>query len=182
MVNELSLILIGSVSALSGVLISEIFGYLKRKSEEKRWYVQHFLGLKIDALKNLHNSLEDCYKTFNIYGNTGVQNWTQYQTEILTIEEKYRTAIRMAIIYLSNEEKEIFESFLGQVRQIGSAIRSDIPAPQVGSRRNRLSQSVSITLPMVNNWPTFIDSYNAAVDCVRELLNPRQLKEYIENI
>lgn len=52
--------IIASVSAILGVAVSQIFELLKRKSEEKRWYSEFFLGRKIDALHRLYTSLVDC--------------------------------------------------------------------------------------------------------------------------
>lgn len=93
--------LVGAAGTIAGILISRFFEYQDRRSEEKRWYAQYFLNLKIDALKKLQITLEDCNKKCHINGNVGVQTFEEYQKEIAPCEEAYRIAIRMAIIYLT---------------------------------------------------------------------------------
>jgi len=46
---ELLYIIIGAACSLIGVYITQYYESKKRKSEEKRWYADYFLGRKIDA-------------------------------------------------------------------------------------------------------------------------------------
>jgi len=98
----------------------------------------------------------------------------------LSLEEEYRTAIRMAIIYLNDEEKEIFEHFLGEFRQVRSAISKNLPTSKLLQNRQTLKNYQPPPTPQVKNWNTLLGAYNKAVDCIRNLLNPEQLKNILK--
>ena len=61
MLDGLLSAVIASVSMLIGVVIAQFFGFLNRKSEEKRWYAQYFLDLKIDTFKRDCKSIKKIF-------------------------------------------------------------------------------------------------------------------------
>jgi len=180
LIEILAIGLVGAISAIAGILISRFFEYQDRRSEEKRWYAQYFLGLKIDALKKLQITLEKGYFTFQKYGNIGPLTYDEFNTEIQPIQESFRVAIRFAVIYLTNEEKQIFEDVLGEFRQIEYAIRKCIPRWETEPPKD--TSNILRPIPNVENWDTFMKNYNRAVDCIGQLLNPKNLRDYIKNI
>lgn len=69
MTQTILVAIISAASALLGVWIAQRYESIRRKSEQRRWYADYFLGRKFDALNNLYASLVDCHFTMNFYGN-----------------------------------------------------------------------------------------------------------------
>lgn len=163
---------IGAVAVILGLFISRVFEYQDRKTEEKRWYAQYFLGLRIDALKKLHIALEEAYKGSNIYGSKAASTSSEDIQNLAPLIDEYRMAIRMAIVYLTTEQFKIFGNTLGQFRGI----------LQDAMTFYNLKGKTPNPKSLMGNWPELLKSYENAVDCLKELLNPKNLREYVEKI
>lgn len=159
---ELLGVIVGACISIITLIIKLSFDHIKLKSEEKRWYGEDFLKLQIKAFENLLSTLEDCYVTCNQYGNYPPKSTTEFNTKVLPTQEAYRRAIIMASIYLKEEEKKIFDKYLGAVTDTIRKIQS----------RNTAQI----------NWSQLLDTREQAINCLKNLLNPKKLKEYIDSI
>jgi len=163
--------IIAAASALLGVWITQHYESKKRESEERRWYADYFLGRKIDALNNLYATLVDCYFTMNFYGNCPPSTLQEFKEKIQPKEEAYLRAKVMASIYLDDEVDKIMSKALGAFRQASMAIWLSLPNDQCPANKNSYS-------PGIRNldWSNFTETYNKAVACLKDMLNPKILE------
>ena len=167
-------ILVGIIiaaSTLLGVWITQRYESKRKESEERRWYADYFLGRKIDALNNLYATLVDCHFTMNFYGNCPPSTLQEYKERVQTKEEAYLRAKVMASIFLDDEAGKIMSDVLGAFRQAGMAIWLSLPSDQCPANKNSYDQSV------VNfDWAGFNKTYDSAVACLKDMLNPKILE------
>lgn len=163
--------IISAVSVLLGVLITQRYESRKRESEEKRWYADFFLGKKIDALNNLYAALVDCHFTMNFYGNIPPTTLQELKEKVHPKEEAYLRAKVMASIYLNDEADKIMSAALGAFRQASMAIWLSLPDDQIPVNKNSYSREIRIL-----DWARFIETYEKAVDCLKNMLNPKVLE------
>ena len=160
-----------AASTLLGVWITQRYESKRRESEERRWYADYFLGRKIDALNNLYATLVDCHFTMNSYGNYPPSTLQEYKERVQTKEEAYLQAKVMASIFLDDEAGKIMSDVLGAFRQASMAILFSLPSDQCPANKNSDDQSV------VNmDWAGFNKTYDSAVACLKDMLNPKILE------
>jgi len=167
-------ILVGMISAASvllGVWITQRYESRKRESEERRWYADYFLGGKIDALNNLYVTLVDCHFTMNFYGNCPPSTLQEFKEKVQPKEEAYLRAMVMASIYLGNEADKIMSDALGSFRQASMAIWLSLPNDQCPANKNSYNRSIRDL-----NWERFKETYEKAVACLKDMLNPKVLE------
>ena len=163
--------IIVAASTLLGVWITQLYESKRRESEERRWYADYFLGRKIDALNNLYATLVDCHFTMNFYGNCSPSTLQEYKEKVQTKEEAYLRAKVMASIFLDDAAGKIMSDVLGAFRQAGMAIWLSLPNGQCPANRNSYDPSV------VNfDWVGFNKTYDSAVACLKDILNPKILE------
>jgi hypothetical protein len=167
--------ILSAASVLFGVLITLFSELLKRKSEEKRWYAEFFLGRKIDALNNLYAALVDCHFTMNFYGNIPPSTMQEFKEKVQPKEEAYLRAKVMASIYLDEEADRIMSSALGAFRQASTAIYLNMPDDQCPAKNSYSPSNRNL------DWEGFMDTYERAVACLMNMLNPKVL-EHIEKV
>ena len=111
---------------LAGVVITFLmtnhFETKRRVLEHRRWYVDHFIGDKIESFKRLHQALVDCHFTLNLYGNIPPQTQAEFENEVLPKQEAYLRAMVMASIYFNKDENKVLSKALGAFRQASRAI------------------------------------------------------------
>lgn len=163
--------IISSASALLGVWITQRYESRKRESEERRWYADYFLGRKIDALNNLYATLFDCYFTMNFYGNCPPSTLQEFKEKVQPKEEAYLRAKVMASIYLDDEADKIMSNALGAFRQASMAIWLSLPNDQCPANKNSYPLSIRNL-----NWSNFMETYEKAVVCLKDMLNPKVLE------
>jgi len=165
-------IIIGAIIPIITFSITQYFDYKKFKSEEKRWYGEYFLKLKVDTIKNLHSVMEECYFIYNKYLNLSPISIKEYNEYVCGKSEDYRDAKVMAEIYLDEEQNKILSHMLEVLRKADNAIK--ICAEQnIGVN--------GLTNPPFD-WKEFLQAREDAVNVFKELLNPKSLREYIRNI
>jgi len=100
-------IIIGSIITIGTFTVTQIFDYFRLKSEERRWYSEYFLNLKIENLQDMHQKLEDCTNIF-LYKWGFLEKFTiddiKKQLEPFVIE--YMNAVKKAMIYLDRKGKD----------------------------------------------------------------------------
>ena len=156
--------IIVAASALFGVGLTLFFEWLRRKSEERRWHADYFLGRKIDALSNLLVTLTDCHFTMNFYGNYPPDTLEEYKNKIQSKETDFFRAKALSYIYLDTEGDKIMSEVLGAFRQAGILIHRNIGT----------SDSAKI------EWDGFVKKYENAITWLKKKLNPEVLKDVEE--
>jgi hypothetical protein len=170
--REVLVAIISAASALLGVFITQIYESRKRASEEKRWYAEFFLGRKIDALNGLYAALVDCHYAMNFYGNDPPSTMQEFKEKIQLKENAYLRAKVIASIYLDEEADKIMSCALGAFRQASMAIWLRTPD---NPHKNSYDASTREL-----DWPQLGNRYEAAVACLKDILNP-QILERFEN-
>ena len=61
MTDGVKIAIISSASVLGGVIASQVFELLKRKSEERRWYADYFLPKKYESISNLYAAIQSTH-------------------------------------------------------------------------------------------------------------------------
>ncbi len=162
---------ISAASALLGVLITQRYESRRRESEERRWYADYFLGRKIDALNNLYATLVDCHFAMNFYGNCSPSTLQEFKEKVLPKEDAYLRAKVMASIYLNQEGDKTMSEALGAFRQANMAIWLNLPDDQCSVDKNSYDQSIRRL-----DWKRFSNTYEKAVACLKDTLNPKILE------
>mgnify|MGYP000908844191 CR=1 FL=1 len=165
--------ILSAVSALLGSLIAQWYESKKRKSEEKRWYADYFLGRKTDALSNLYAALVDCHFAMNFYGNCPPTTLQEFKEKVQPKEETYLRAKVMASIYLADDADKIMASALGAFRQASMAIWLSLPKGECPVDKSSYDSAV-----MKFDWSNFSNAYEAAVSCLKTELNPKVLDNF----
>jgi len=170
MIETILVAIISAASVLLGVWITQRNESRKRESEERRWYADYFLGKKIDSLNSLYASLVDCHFSLNFYGNCPPSTLQEFKERVQPKEEAYLRAKVMASIYLDDEADRIMSSALGAFRQASMAIWLSLPNDQCPVNKNSYDTSTKKL-----NWEKFAETYEKAVVCLRDMLNPKVL-------
>lgn len=105
---ELFNIIFPAVTGLFGVFLALIYEERKRKSEEKRWYMDHILERKIDSLVDLYGSLLDCFLSATVYMSYDPGKFDDYTRK----ENAYIHNLSKAAIYLDHDEYQVMYDFL----------------------------------------------------------------------
>ena len=154
--------LIGASGALIGIFISRYYNLQDKKIEEKRWYAQYLLNLRIESYRKLQISLEDCYNAYRIYGKAN-QHTSGDLAKLKKSIDELRYAISTISIYFVDCEKYFWIDVLKDMESFYLNI----------AENKELSDS---------DWLMFQNDYEAARSCFHNLLNPTDLREYIEKI
>ena len=168
---EILYVLIGAIGSLIGVGITLFFDLKKRRSEEKRWYAEFFLGRKIDALNELHLNLIDCHYSLNQYGNFPPKTKMEYDQEIQVKVDKFLRSKVIASIFLTDVQDEIVSQSLGSFRQASMAIWLNLPKGECPVSKNSYPSEIQNV-----DWIKFGDSYENSTKLLKEILNPEFLK------
>lgn len=167
--------ILSAISVLAGVLITQRYESRKRESEERRWYADYFLGKKIDALNNLYAALVDCHFTMNFYGNCPPSTLQEFKEKVQLKQETYLQANVMASIYLDEEIDKIMAEALGAFRQASMAIFLNLPDDECPANKNSYSSQVRYL-----DWERLSETYENAVACLKEILNPKVLEHVVK--
>ena len=164
-------VVIGAVIPAIMFIGSKIFDFLKLKSEEKRWYGEHLLKLRIDTLRDLQLIMEESFFIYNKYLNLSPINEEEYFKNVAGKSEKYRDAKVLSEIYLTQAQDGVLSTMLGQLRLADKAIADSI----------RLNTGVNGLTPPFG-WGEFLDAHTNAQNSLKELLNPNSFRNYLDNI
>jgi hypothetical protein len=110
MPDTIAVAIISAVSALAGVAISQTFEYLKRKSEETRWYADYFLPKKFDSISNLYAQLQTVHGALTIYHVRKIENKVELEVKVVSVFNSFLHKYHLANIYLP----ESVNSSIGQ--------------------------------------------------------------------
>src|SRR3990172_5882523 len=116
---------------LLGVGVTLWFQDKRNVLEQKRWYVDHFIGEQLQSFRKLHVALVDCHFTMNFYVSHSPQTLIEFKEKVSSKEQVYLEAMVMASIYLNEDENKVFSQTLGAFRQASMAIWLNLPDDQI---------------------------------------------------
>jgi hypothetical protein len=133
-------------------------------------YAQFFLGRKIDALNSLCAALVDCHFTMNFYGNVPPSTMQEFKEKVQPKEEAYLRTKVIASIYLDNDADKKMSAALGAFRGASKAIWLRVPDNPHKDSYDSKTQEL--------DWPQLEKSYEEAVACLKNMLNPQILERF----
>jgi hypothetical protein len=170
--NELWVAVITGFFTLGGVIVTLWFENKRSAREHTRWYVDHFIGDKLENLRKLHDALVDCHFSMNLYGNFPPQTLDEFKEKVASKQDAYLRAMVIGSMYLNKRERDIFSKALGAFRQANMAIWLSLPDDQL--QVNRLSYGEKMRSL---DWERFISTYEEASKVLEDKLNPESLRE-----
>jgi len=170
--NELWVAVITGFFTLGGVVATLWFENKRSAREHTRWYVDHFIGDKLENLRKLHVALVDCHFSMNLYGNVPPQTLVEFKENVASKQDAYLRAMVIASMYLDKPEREVFSKALGAFRQANMAIWLSLPDDEL--KVNKLSYSSEIRNL---DWERFTSTYEKASELLEEKLNPKSLRK-----
>lgn len=168
--SDVMIAVIPALGVLIGVSISQIFELIKRRSEERRWYAEFFLGRKVDSMHKLYANLVSCYRTLIIYGNVNPQRLQVYEQNVQHVIDTFFDSFAMGSLYLNEEQKEPVLKALGAFRQTSMAIwlqLSDCPVDKDGYDKST----------KIIDWVLLRESFENADNILKTILNPKVLEK-----
>jgi hypothetical protein len=168
MSEAVSVGLLTAAATLAAVVVQRIFEERKRKCEDKRWYADHFLGRKIDALATLYSELVDWQHELNQYGNFPPKTLEEYRTSVQARGRSFERAMVLSMVYLDQESQDIIRDVFAAFRQTNFAIWLSLPDDQIPNVDKTAYEPPLKTI----NWERFVITYDKATDCLTRLLNP----------
>jgi hypothetical protein len=157
--------------ALFGVAVTLWFQDKRNILEHNRWYVDHFIGEKLQSFRKLYVALVDCHFTMNFYGNDPPQTLIEFKEKVSPKEQVYLEAMVMASLYLNEDENKVFSQALGAFRQASMAIWLHLPDGQIPVNKMSYSDETKSL-----NWGRFTETYDRALKLLQQKLNPESLK------
>lgn len=164
--------LISASSALVGVWITQYYENIKRKSEEKRWYVDYFLGRKIDALTNLYAALVDCYSTLDFYEVCAPATIQEFRDKVSIKVDVFLRAKATASIYLNDEAENLMIDVCGVFKHGRMAVWLNLPKGECPADR----KSYDSRAKDVTDDGHLEEKYKKAVEWFKNNLNPKILE------
>ena len=173
MVSNVTAAIIAGSFGLSGVILSQIIEWLKKRSEEKRWYSDYFLQHKIDSLTELYAAFNEAQYKLNFYGNNMPLSKKTFEEEVKPVVERYNKALMKAKIYLNEDgdSEEVLSRALGAFRQFKMAM-------WINLKNNNINLNSYPSQTRNLDWEEFTESVDGVIDKMDDLLNPDSLKSF----
>jgi len=176
MKTDLVVAIVGAVgaliSALAGVLITQLYELFKRRSEEKRWYAEFFLGKKIDAISNLYAALIDYFFAIDRYRNSPPATLLAYYENFHSKKQAYWRATAMATIYMDSETRTAVIQAANVFDKASTAILLSLPDDECPVDKDSYDAGARNI-----DQSELIDAHSEAVEHLSEMLNPAILEE-----
>jgi len=172
---ELTVAIVGALgalmSALAGVLMTQLYALFKRRSEERRWYAEFFLGKKIDTISTLYAALVDYFFAIDRYLNSPPPTLMAYYENFHSKKQAYWRAIAMATIYMGHETRTVVVRAANVFEQASTAILLNLPDSECPLDKNSYDPSAWNV-----DQSELVDAHSEAVECLSEMLNPDVLE------
>jgi len=162
-------IIIGALIPITTFIVTKIFEHHRLKIEGIRWFGGTLLELKIDGLKTLYNQMQKCFNTYILYWDWDEESLKKldYYQIFLPMHLEFIDTLTMAAIYLDHENKgedKIFTDVLSYFGKINDNLVKNKPLND------------NLKLEEFNNLR------KKASERMKELLNPKKLRKYVENL
>ena len=163
------------ISALVGVLLTQLYEMLRARSGERRWYAEFFLGRKIDAISDLYAALIDYFLAIDRNLASPPASLSAYYEHCDSKKQAYWRAMAMATIYLDSETRDAVIRAASAFDQASTAILLGLPDDECPLDKGSYDASASIV-----NRSELVDAHGEAAERLREMLDPAVLREVRE--
>jgi hypothetical protein len=170
--NEIWVAVLTGSFTLLGVGVTLWFQDKRNVLEHKRWYVDHFIGDKLQSFRKLHVALVDSHFIMNFYGNDPPRTLIEFKEKVSMKEHAYLEAMVLASIFLKDDEKEVFRKALGAFRQASMAICLSLPDDQIPVNKMSYGDETKRL-----DWDLFTETYEKALGLLQQKLNPESLQD-----
>ncbi|HVX48228.1 MAG TPA: hypothetical protein VHA05_02615 [Candidatus Saccharimonadales bacterium] len=162
--------IISSASVLAGVAITQIFEYLKRRSDEKRWYADYFLPKKFDAILDFYAQLQTAHGALLVQRHRKIADKDELEEKVISPVNQLTHKYHLAGAYLSEGVTKEADEYLALARQAGAHIASRFNPIKIIDKGQEKTAVI--------DWPEGLDTqYIAVRKKIVEVLNPEFLKK-----
>jgi len=128
------------------------------------------LARRTEALIDLHVATVDCRDTMNFCGNEHPRTLAEFREKVLPREGAFKRAMIIASIYLDDAQNEIMKNTLGAFKQASMAIWLNLPDEECPAKK----ESYYFETRQLD-WKRFFEASDAAIGCLKGILNPEIL-------
>lgn len=150
---------VGGVAGSTITAIAQVYTTIKQQdSETERRQAQFYLEHKVGVLTDLHEALDNCYRTIDDYykrNEESVDSEGYLEDVVPSLEECERT-LSQAAIYLDDNEEEKIEIALRE-------LRSGVMSLQEKAIDEEYNREI--------DWESLNEAYDDAVDTLRNQMN-----------
>jgi len=170
LVETIVYLVVGAGIPIVTFIINKHYESIKLESEEKRWYAEPLLRLKIETIRDFQLTSENNFFLFTKHLDLPPHNTMEFNEKLSGKVEEYRDKMELASIYFNEKQKEIFKKMKGLLEEASLKIyRVSSKGPLFEGKRVH-TESVRDF-----NRGTFRETHNQTVQCFKELLNPESL-------
>jgi hypothetical protein len=149
-----------------------------RTAEESRWFSDHFLSNKLDALRDFHAALHNYWFTVASFADRPATDFEseELDTAIGDKDDAYLHSLDVASLYLSDADETTLRDVLVEFRNANTALRF-----QQNAKRRPQSAPPPGSLFAEVDTRRLRDAYKNGSNCLTRLLNPpilRRLDEF----
>lgn len=177
--------LIGAIVALlANVIVTPWIAAIARRSEERRWYLDHFMPLRITSLHKFYSLLVSTYGKLDRWRNLyGERQQLEKNSPLLGLFDKYDTrfqkevgmsngpfdaALGKAWVFLDGKARKVMDEFAFEMSRIRIQIGLSLGDEKVPEEYKDL-------VPETLDWGKFEQKFKCAQQEMERLLNPSEL-------
>lgn len=165
--------LLSLVGVIVGVLITQFFEWRRRVWEQRRWYADHFLARKIDALSDLYAQLVECHDTISTHKHFPPKTLEQFLEQVHASQASLGRTHAVAWVYLDDEANGVIATAIEELGRAYADIVFRVPeAP--GTIIAKIEDVLTEEQRAVD-WENVTRAYEQAQQVLRRVLNPRAL-------
>jgi Uri superfamily endonuclease len=102
-----------------GILLTELFNLLKLRSEERRWYADHFLDRKVGAFAEAYAALLECQLSITEWVNDPNLLIPDWRATVRADMTACGRAVALAGLYLEEPDRSLMEAARKELWHVG---------------------------------------------------------------
>ena len=165
--------IIAGASALLGVTISQFIEFIRRRSEDKRWYLKHFLERKFNSLNDLYGAVQDCHSSMldHLILGTSFSTLDAFYEKINKKYAAYLRSATMAYPYLNPDQWKILKRQTVVFERANAIILSRLPANETAGFPDLSAKLQQLTVE------EFKSAYTETMKCLRVFFDTKTLRK-----
>ncbi|MCH8341613.1 MAG: hypothetical protein IIA51_08690 [Chloroflexi bacterium] len=163
---------VSALGALLATVINNQYAESRRKAEDRKWYAEHFLSRKINALSELYSSMVNTKAVLEKNKLSPPESYADFKEKVMNHVDRWDTVRALAWVYLSNDEREVLNSLRWQFRRGALAITLNLEDEQLEITIDASFEHEIKTM----DWKRLDNAFEAARELMEELLSPDVLK------
>ena len=171
MPDSITIALIATCSTLAGVLVTQLFDLMRRRSEENRWFADYFLPKKYDAIVKLYGHVNYVNNILRIKKHKTHQTESEKQIDTVLVINELSDTFYMAKIYLDEVDQKAVDDLIIQFRMAGMYLTAQVTPVEYKDKGG-------IVKTVVFDWPKNLgDMTDAVSTALSKILMPEKLKQ-----